>query len=225
MKDITVIFDMDGVIADTNPFHVKAFKAFFDRYKIQYNEDEFISHMYGKHNSYIMEYFFKRKVEGEELLVLEEEKEALFREIYEPQVQALPGFLEFFSGLKNNNIKTAVATSAPKANLDLILGKLNILNQMDSLMASENVTYYKPHPEIYLKSLENLNSDASEAFVFEDSYSGATAGLAAGAHVIGVLSSHKKSELPACHAFIKDFKEIDYSKLLDLKEEQKKENA
>lgn len=57
MNNRAVIFDMDGVICHTNPFHAEAFKQFFDRRSIPYTEQEFVDHMYGKHNSYIMQYF------------------------------------------------------------------------------------------------------------------------------------------------------------------------
>lgn len=213
MNNIAVIFDMDGVIADTNPTHVLAFRDFFDRHGIQYAEEQFAEHMYGKHNSYIMSRFFGRKIEGQELLDMEQEKELLFREIYQPQVQALAGFIDFFESLKKAGIPTGVATSAPRANLDLILGKLGIHTQMESTLASEDVFLHKPNPEIYLHSIANLGVPAENCVVFEDSFSGASAGLAAGANVVGVLSSHQISELPECHDFIRDFTEMDLDRL------------
>src|SRR5690606_40867181 len=88
-SNYAVLFDMDGVICHTNPFHAKAFMVFFDKYKIPYTLKDFEEHMYGKHNSHIMTYFFGRPIVGDELKRLEEEKEALFRNIYSSNVEAI----------------------------------------------------------------------------------------------------------------------------------------
>lgn len=216
MNQFAAIFDMDGVICHTNPFHAKAFERFFDKYKIPYTEKEFEEHMYGKHNSYIMTHFFKRAIEGAELKELEDEKEALFREIYQPEIVPLPHYLTFLDNLKSAGFKTGVATSAPLANLELIVDTLGIGDKMESLMASEDVTLHKPHPEIYLKSAQNLDVLLSECVVFEDSFSGITAALNAGMKVVGVLSSHRKEDLPPCSFYIHDYSEVDTDRVMDL---------
>lgn len=208
LDTFAVLFDMDGVICHTNPYHAKAFAVFFDKYKIAYTDKEFEDHMFGKHNSYIMTHFFKREIVGDELLELEGEKEALFREIYKTEVQPLPHYIDFLHELKAEGFKTAVATSAPRANLELILDVLQIADKMDSLMASENVSRHKPHPEVYLRSAQNVGVDPTRCMVFEDSFSGVTAGRNAGMKVIGVLSSHPKEDLPPCAAYINDYSQI-----------------
>ena len=211
-----VIFDMDGVICHTNPHHVKAFEAFFDNYKVPYSEEEFEEHMYGKHNGYIMSHFFKRSVVGDELKKLEDEKESIFREIYKDKVEAIPHYLKFLNQLKSRNFKTAVATSAPRANLDLIIKALKIEDEMDSMMSSEDVKHHKPDPEVYLKSAERVGVAPSHCIVFEDSFSGVSAALNAGMKVVGVLSTHTKEQLPPCNFYINDYSEINVEKVLEL---------
>jgi HAD superfamily hydrolase (TIGR01509 family) len=216
MKQQCVIFDMDGVICHTNPHHVKAFEAFFTNYQIPHSEDEFEEHMYGKHNGYIMTHFFKRPITGEELLKLEDEKEGMFREIYKDKVETIPHYLEFLSELKSRGFKTAVATSAPRANLDLIISALNISDKMDSMLSSEDVKFHKPNPEVYLKSAERVGVAPSDCIVFEDSFSGVTAALNAGMKVVGVLSTHTKQQLPPCDFYINDYSEVNVEKILEL---------
>ena len=202
----TVLFDMDGVICHTNPFHSEAFQVFFKKRNMNPSQEEFEQHMYGKSNSYIFSHFFGRKIEGEELFKYEDEKESLFREIYSNQVESIDGFLTFLDKLASNNYKLGVATSAPKANLDLIIDKLKIRKYFNSLMASEDVTAHKPNPQVYLKSAINLISKPNECVVFEDSFSGISAAINAEMKVVGVLSSHTKEELPDCDYYIETYK-------------------
>ncbi len=213
---IAVIFDMDGVICDTNPYHSLAWKAFLDKFNIKSSEEEFIAHMYGKSNSYILKYFFKREIVGDEFAQMEFEKEALFREIYEEHVKPISGLVEFIEDLKSNGVKTGIATSAPYLNMELILSKLPLRDKMQSLLASEDVSTHKPNPEVYLKSALNLDISPERCVVFEDSFSGVTAGKAAGAKVVGVLSTYKKEELPVCDEYIVDYQGLTYQKIKEL---------
>jgi beta-phosphoglucomutase len=203
-----VIFDMDGVICHTNPFHSQAFKIFFEKRNLFPSEEDFVDHMYGKNNGYILSHFLGRKIEGEELLELEDEKESLFREIYRNHVDPIPGFMDFFLGLRKLGLKAGVATSAPFANLELIAGKLDLFPHLESVLASEHVKKHKPDPEVYLKSAANFSYEPSQCLVFEDSFSGVTAAKNAGMKVIGVLSSHDRDELPACDLYINNYLEI-----------------
>lgn len=208
MRGHAVIFDMDGVIVHTNPFHEIAFKAFFDKYGVRYADSDFAEHMYGKHNSYILSHYFGRPIRGDELKTMEEEKESLFRDIYKDRVVPLPGFLSFHAQLVEAGIPIGVATSAPRANMQLILDSLGIQDTWASLMASEDVLEHKPHPEIYLQSAKNVDVEAEKCVVFEDSFSGVTAAKKAGAKVVGVLSSHTVEELPTCDYYIDHYEHL-----------------
>lgn len=208
-----VIFDMDGVICHTNPFHSQAFKIFFEKRGVFPTEEEFQLHMYGKNNGYILSHFLGRKIMGQELLDLEFEKESLFREIYQPYVDPIPGFLDFFHCLRKEGFKTGVATSAPFANLELIGGKLDLFPHLESALASEHVTKHKPDPEVYLKTAANLSLSPAQCLVFEDSFSGVSAAKNAGMKVVGVLSSHSVDQLPECDLYIKDYLGLDVNKI------------
>lgn len=199
---------MDGVIAHTNPYHSMAFREFFKKRDLYPTDAEFAEHMFGKSNSYILKHFLGRPVTGDEFVAMEGEKEGLFREIYAPHVSDIKGFLIFLAALKEAGLKTGVATSAPRANLDLIMGKLGFEPLMESVMASENVTRHKPDPEVYLKSAANLQVEPAQCVVFEDSFSGITAARNAGMKVVGVLTSHTKEELPPCDFYIDDYTAI-----------------
>jgi len=213
MDNYAVIFDMDGVIAHTNPYHSEAFRQFFDNYNVPYTDQEFEDHMYGKHNDYIMRYFFKRELSDEEVKRLADEKEALFREIYRSRLEPIAGLPEFLAALRSEGMHIGVATSAPRANLDFILDGLALRPLMDSVLASEDVTAHKPDPEIYLKSAANLDTRPANCVIFEDSFSGVSAAINAGAKVVGVLTSHTKEQLPPCQHYVRNYYQVDVAKI------------
>jgi beta-phosphoglucomutase len=215
-QSIAVIFDMDGVICHTNPYHSLAFREFFSTRNISPTDDDFVQHMFGKSNSYILSHFLERPITGQELLDLEDEKESLFRKIYEPKVAPISGILTFIDSLVENDVSIGVATSAPKANLDLIFSKVAIRQSLKSILASEDVKKHKPDPEVYLKSAANLGISPANCVVFEDSFSGVSAALNAGMKVVGVLTSHPKEDLPPCNMYINDYFEINYNTILNL---------
>ena len=215
-KQIAVIFDMDGVIVHTNPYHSKAFRAFFAVRNLTPTDEDFAKHMFGKSNSYILSHFLQRKIEGEELLLLEDEKESLFRKIYEPYIEPINGIVEFMSDLQTNGAKLGVATSAPYANLELILSKVDVRQKLGSILASEDVKKHKPDPEVYLTSATNLGVSPDQCVVFEDSFSGVSAAINAGMRVVGVLSSHTKDELPPCNFYVDDYTEMSFEKIKSL---------
>ena len=211
-----VIFDMDGVICHTNPFHSQAFKIFFEKRNLFPTEEDFMRHMYGKNNGYILSHFLGRKIDGQELLELEDEKESLFREIYQHHVDPIAGFMKFFHALKEHGLKTGVATSAPFANLELIGGKLDLFPFLESALASEQVSKHKPDPEVYLKTAANLSLLPGQCIVFEDSFSGVSAAKNAGMKVVGVLSSHRLDELPICDLYIENYLNLDVQEVISM---------
>lgn len=216
MKKYAAIFDMDGVIAHTNPHHIEAFRRFFGKHQIKYNEEDFKQHMYGRHNSYIMRYFIDPDLSDTDVIDLENEKEAVFREIYQMVASPVAGLPVFLEQLQKRDFALGVATSAPTENMNLILDILGIRKFFGSTLSGNDVTKYKPDPQIYLLSAKNLGVSQANCMVFEDSYSGAKAGLNAGMAVTALLTSHTKDELPECIDYINDFTETDAGKVLTL---------
>ncbi|WP_317207898.1 HAD family hydrolase [Membranihabitans marinus] len=199
-----------------NPHHKIAFQEFFKKHEIYPTEKEFEDHMYGKNNQYIMSHFLDRPIQGQELDILADEKESLFRELYKDKVETLAGYLDFLTLLKDSNIQLGDATSAPAANRIMILQQLGIENYFSSLLASEDVTHHKPDPEVYLQSAKNLGVEPSECLIFEDSASGVQAEINAGIGVIGVLSTYTAQQLPPCLTHITNYRDAKMDLVKDL---------
>ncbi len=217
-----VIFDMDGVIVDNMPYHRKAWVKFFEKYDPPINLEDFIQHM-GKSNEDLLTILFGSKITEEEITVLGEEKEALYREIYAPDVTPLPGFIDFLKVLKENHVKTGVATAAPRVNLDFLLEHIYVRHDFDVLIDDSEVNKGKPNPEIYLKASKKLGFEPKRCLVFEDSLAGIQAAINAGMKVIGVATTNPPEKMSNTDLVIKDFTEVSLEKITELMQEDRPE--
>lgn len=200
-----ILFDMDGVIADTNPFHKISIQQFCTRHGIETTDAFLRDKVYGRVNKEWIPNLFGA-LEVSEIEKLAAEKEQLFRELYAPHLQAVEGLVDFLRMLQKHKIKAAVATSAPLENADFILDGLNIRSYFQAVLHSADVERGKPDPEIYLKAAEALDEDAEDCIVIEDSISGVQAGKAAGAKVIAITTTHEAAEFGPVNLVIENFK-------------------
>ena len=201
------IFDMDGVIVDNMNYHARAWEEFFNRYNQPMEFAEFILH-FGRTNRDLFGVLFDRELTEDEVESYGEEKEALYREVYAPYVEPVPGLIDFLKAIKENGFLTAIATSAPRVNLDFVFDRLPIRSFFDAAVDSSDVTIGKPDPEIFLKAAAKLNCVASQCIVFEDSFAGIQSGKNAGMKVVGVATSHPPEKLEQTDLVIDDFTEI-----------------
>ncbi len=207
---------MDGVIADTNPYHTIAWREYYQRNGKPLSDADFVRYVSGNHNRAIVQHLFDgQTLTDEEAYRLGDEKEALFREIYAPHIVPVPGLPDFLRALKRAGIKTAVGTSAPVENLDFVMEKLGLRDYFDVLLHEKLVSRPKPDPEIYQRAMHLLGVSPEESVIFEDSMTGIRAARAAGARVVGVATTHTVEELQAvADVVIRDFEGLNLEKLL-----------
>ncbi len=187
---VALIFDMDGVVVNSNPLHREAWAEFNRRYGVETTE-EMLERMYGRRNDAIVRDFFGEDLSEQEVAARGAAKEELYREMLEERLeQALaPGlrpFLETYSGAL-----TALATNAEPANVNFILDRARLRPYFRVVVSGDQVRSPKPHPEIYLKTADLLGAAPANCIVFEDSYVGVEAALAAGMRVVGVCTTHE----------------------------------
>lgn len=213
-----VIFDMDGVIVDTNPHHQIAWREYYQRYGKTLTDDDFVKHISGKHNTDIISHLFAgQPLTAADVLRLGHEKETLFRELYRPVITPVAGLIDFLKALKAADIRTAVATSAPAENLDFIIDALELRPYFDALLNESMVSHPKPDPEIYLKAMEKLGVDPASSVIFEDSMTGIGAAKTSGAFVVGVATTQTPIELrPFVDDVIQDFTEMTLNRVQEL---------
>ncbi|MGV3639437.1 MAG: HAD family hydrolase [Adhaeribacter sp.] len=214
MKEkFAVLFDMDGVIIDSNPYHKDAWMAFCRRYQVELREEDVPRYIYGKTNKTALVDVFQREFSPEESFRMSEEKEAIYRELHRPDIsliKGLPGLLEEF---RQHQVPLAVCTNAPVANLDFMLEETGIRPYFQVLIDASKVSKGKPDPEIYLKAAQLLGIAPERCIVMEDSTVGVEAGLRAGMKVVGITTTHSRQELAHTHLVIDDFDELSVDKL------------
>lgn len=207
---VAVIFDMDGVIVDNNPFHKKAWQIFCTKYHLEINAGDLIQNVWGRTNEDILNFVFQRNLSHEETLKYAAEKEALYRDLYKTEIKPVSGLLQFLESLKINNIRLGVATSALQDNLDFVLEHIPIRHYFSAMIEGSQIKQGKPDPEVYLKAAKELNVSVENCVAIEDSFSGIKSAISAGMMVVGVTTTHRKEELNMTNLVIKDFTEISY---------------
>ena len=194
-----VLFDFDGVIADTETQYTE----FWNRIGREYLGQEDFGHtikgqtlvqIFGK-------YFEGMDREQEEIVPQLNEFEANMSYDYIPGAQA------FMKELKAAGIPMAIVTSSNNIKMsNAYKAHPELLELVDKVLTSEYFSKSKPDPECFLKGMEILGGTPGETVVFEDSFHGLTAGRASGAKVIGLATTNKREAIaPLCDMVIDDF--------------------
>jgi len=205
-----VIFDMDGVIVDSNPMHAIALRRFCERHGHILTDEELKTRVYGRANKDWLPEIFGDLLTPEQYKLLADEKEALFRELYSPIIQPLPGLIKFLDQLHSNQIPMALASSAPPQNVQFTLEKTGTKKYFPIILDETSIRQGKPDPEIYLKTADQLALPPDRCVVFEDSLSGIEAARRAGCRVVGVATTHPRSELVGTDMVIDSFEGLDW---------------
>lgn len=215
-RDLAAIFDMDGVIIDDNLYHKQAWIEFCKKYHFFLSEDDFNKYVYGRTNKDILSFLFNRELTLDDIHKYAGEKEAIFRELYKPHIKLPDGLFDLLNELKSNGVKMAVATSAPKENIDFVFKNLNIKSFFEIIIDESKVINNKPAPDIYLKTSKLLGVEPGNCIVFEDSISGINAALNAGMTVVAIATTYHEKDLKDATFIIKTFKEINLKKLMGM---------
>jgi HAD superfamily hydrolase (TIGR01509 family) len=213
MKTVAFVFDMDGVIVDSNPYHKIALQTFCQRLGFDLDEQEMIHKIYGRTNKEWISNLFGNDITAELLAQYGIEKELLYQELYQPYIQPLAGLKDFLQILDKQAIPRAIATSAPRMNVDFTLGNTGLSNFFSTILDESHVLHGKPNPEIYLKAAAALQLLPEQCIVFEDSLSGVAAAKAAGCKVVGVLTTHSAAELADADMTIEGFTNLQPEKI------------
>jgi len=216
MKRFAILFDMDGVIIDSNPAHKIALKEFCRQHGHDLTDEQLRLKIYGRTNKDWIPNLFGGGLSAEKIAQYGEEKEAMFRELYKNDVKPVDGLIDFLNEMKTHHVPMAIATSAPRSNVDFTLDHTHTEKYFDAILDEAFVTRGKPDPEIYLKTAQALGFDPKDCLVIEDSLSGIQAGQSAGCKVIGVTTTHTPAELAHTDMIIPHFRNLHWADVVKL---------
>lgn len=183
------LFDMDGTLVDNTLAHMRAFEIFCARYGVT-GWKEKLSQAFGMGNDDIMRLIMPAELIRERGLVsLAEEKEAIYREIYAPEIRPVEGLVPLLESLRAAGVRCAVGSSGCRANVDFVLEKCRIGEFFDARISGDRVTRCKPDPEIYLTAAAALGMAPTECVVFEDAKAGIESARRAGVGRVVALAT------------------------------------
>jgi len=200
-----LVFDMDGVIVDNHQWHFRAWLEFCRQHGFRLSEEEFYTTIFGGTNRDLLTRLYGNTLTDAEILQMGEEKELLYRTLYEPHIKPVPGVREFILSARERGIRTALATSAPMANVTYTLKHTGLENNFDVIVESSQIAHGKPHPEIYIRVASLLGLRTELCAVFEDSLPGIQSAREAGCKVTGVATTLQASEISHADLVISDF--------------------
>jgi HAD superfamily hydrolase (TIGR01509 family) len=190
-----VLFDMDGVLTDSEPFICKAAIMMFRELGYEVTSDDFIPFVGMGENRYIGGVAEKYGI-GVDIDKVKARTYEIFSIIVRNQLAPLPGTKEFISKCRKKNLKIALATSADKVKMDVNLKEIGIPPEtFDAVITGLEVENKKPFPDIYIKAASSLSLRTQECLVVEDAVSGIKAGKTAGCRCLAVTTSFDVSAL------------------------------
>ena len=210
-----IIFDMDGTIVDSLPYHYEAWKIFFNENKVE-NFSEKLNEYKGGGTLDLMRAVYGNQYSKKELKKMSEDKEKIFRKIYKGEIKQILGFKKFLDELKSKDIMVGLASNAIRKNVSMIINELEIYDYFDSIICGDEVINGKPNPEMFNETIDRFNINKDECLIFEDSLEGVLAAKNSGVKVIGITSSSSNKVLKdaGCVMSISDY--LDF-KLSDIR--------
>jgi beta-phosphoglucomutase family hydrolase len=177
-------FDMDGTIVDNMAFHTRSWVTFFERRGHTIDADDFFRATAGRHGREIIRDYLGQHLQEEEIRLLNDEKERLYRELYAPHRKTIAGFDALIARARLDNVKLAVATAAPNANIEFTLDGLDLRRHFDAVVGAADVPRGKPHPDVFLAAAERCGVAPADCIVFEDAPLGVEAARRAGMRTV-----------------------------------------
>ena len=201
-----VIFDMDGVVIDTEPLYTNAEIRLFREYNVEIPEED-----WSLFRGCAEQDFFDRSMERYNItedknLFMEKGREYV-REEFMRGLTFMPGFHKLFGWIQKQ-YNTGLVTASPQHNIDWICGMIGLDDIFKHIISGDETAQNKPHPEPYLAMIKKLNVLPINSIIIEDSLHGLRSALASGAHVIAKTGSVPDKDLSIAHRKVVHLDEI-----------------
>ncbi len=216
-----VLWDMDGTIVDSEPYHKLAWREFFSKRGMDFTEDNF-KFAFGRRNEEIFRNFIGPNISQQELDIIAEEKESTFRKYIKDSIKALPGAAELIKLLSEAEFRLAIVSSTPIENIQLITETLGIKTYFGLLISGKDVTEGKPSPQGFLLAAKKLRAPPQNCVVIEDAVAGVRAAKSGGMYCIAVTNTCPREDLTEADIIVDSLEEITVKTIEELLNRVKK---
>ena len=206
---------MDGVLVDSYRPHFESWRQTAREYSLDMTEAQFGLH-FGQTSREIIHQLWGDRFSDDQIREFDRRKEAIYRELIQQNVPAVPGLHATLKSLADDGAKIAVGSSGPIENVNLVLDRLGIRTYFHALVCARDVTVGKPNPQVFLKAAEKLQLPSACCVVIEDAPPGIQAARAAGMKCIGLMTSHPRERIAAADLITTDLTGIDAQKIRSL---------
>ncbi|MEM7384753.1 MAG: HAD family phosphatase [Verrucomicrobiota bacterium] len=203
-----VIFDLDGVIVDSEPWHEKAFLRVFDELGYRDNHGVVFSDYYGTSDRVVWQDFIERHQPDQTLDELLERREAVFVEFMKEHGPIFSGAASMIPRLEDS-YRLAIASGSRPSIIDLVLTVGSLHAHFEEVVSAQSVENGKPAPDVFLRAAELLGVAPEKCWVIEDAKNGIKAGVAAGMRVIAITNSFPREELSEAEMVVDSYEEIE----------------
>ncbi len=212
-QDYGVIFDVDGVLVDTGPFHFESWLKMAKEIGKKFTK-KFFYLTFGQQSVPITRKLVGSKVEQHLVEKWAGLKEQYYREMVRDKLEPLPGVLNLVNDLKDKKFKLAIGSSGPPENVELVVTTLNLT--FDVIITAAEVEKSKPEPDVFLIAAEKLKLDPKNCIVIEDAPVGIEAAKRAGMSVIALRTTHCNVDLLAADLIVSDLRSVNVDDIIRL---------
>jgi len=212
----TVIFDMDGVIVDTEPVHNYAYYEHFKLLGIEVSAEMYASFT-GNSTKNVFQKIKDHFELTEDIHTLVEKKRSLFNDAFDTKADLflLEGVEELIKQLHQNGIQLILASSSSKVTINRVFNRFKLHSYFSHIVSGEDFPQSKPNPDIFLEAVRLSKSNKENCVVIEDSTNGIKAANAAGIYCVGYRSvNSKQQDYSLANLVIDSFEELDYKNIL-----------
>ena len=218
LSDFAVIFDMDGVVLDTEPLYTKAEIRLFGEYGVEIPKEDW-SMFRGCAEQDFFDLSMARYNIAEDKNVFIEKGREYVKDEFRKGLAFMAGFHKLYSRVKKQ-YNTGLVTASPRHNIDFVCGLVDLDNIFEHIISGDETFRNKPHPEPYFAMMKKLNVLPINSVIIEDSLHGLQAGLASGAHVIAKTGSVPNKDLSIAHLIVTHLDKITNDVLEELLQER-----
>ena len=217
MKVEALIFDMDGTMIDSMPWHARSWVEFVARHGLKLDVSDILARTTGRTGTECMRELFERDLSDAECQVLVHEKEEIYRAMFSDNFTEVAGFSAFAKAAVARGLKVAVGTAGDRHNIEFAMSRLKMDPLPLAIVGGDEGFSGKPTPAIFLEAARRIGVAPERCIVFEDAPFGIEAARRGGMRAVAVCSTHTAAELAGPHviAAVRDYNELAHSNFLE----------